>query len=230
LTRIRFVDSTGSTNADHLADASAVEGDWLVALEQTAGRGRQGREWVTKRGNFFGSALVQLVPDDPPAQSLSLVSGLALIEAVDAAVPGLALQLKWPNDLLLDRAKLAGILLERQGDRVVAGFGVNLASAPEVDGRAAGHLGGKISPEAFAPIIAAAFGRMLPLWRSSDVHDIARAWLARAHPIGTELTVHGGDSLPVRGRFDGIEPDGRLRLRLPDGTVRAIHAADVSLG
>ena len=69
-------------------------------------------------------------PGDPPAPSLSLAAGLALIEAVDVAVPGLPLMLKWPNDLLLGGAKLAGILLERSGDRVVAGFGVNLASAP----------------------------------------------------------------------------------------------------
>jgi BirA family biotin operon repressor/biotin-[acetyl-CoA-carboxylase] ligase len=229
LTRIRFVDSTGSTNADLLADASAVEGDWLVALEQSAGRGRQGREWVAKSGNFFGSTLVQLAPADPPAQSLSLVSGLALIEALDAAVPGLALLLKWPNDLLLDRAKLAGILLERQGDRVVAGFGVNLASAPSIDGRDAAHLGGRITPQAFAPILAGAMSRLLSLWRTAQPADLARAWLARAHPVGTELSVHGGDSVPVQGRFDGIDADGTLRLRLPDGTVRAIHAADVSL-
>lgn len=230
MTRIRIVDGTGSTNADVLADASAVEGDWLVAFEQTAGRGRQGREWVTQRGNFFGSTLVKLAPGDPPAQSLSLIAGLALIEAVDAAVPGLPVFLKWPNDLILDRAKPAGILLERQGDRVVAGFGVNLASAPSIDGRPAAHLGGRVSPEAFAPIIAAAMGRMLALWRTSDPQDIARAWLARAHPLGTELSVHGGDSVPVHGRFDGINSDGTLRLRLPDGSVRAIHAADVSLG
>jgi BirA family biotin operon repressor/biotin-[acetyl-CoA-carboxylase] ligase len=229
LTRIRFVDSTGSTNADLLADASAVEGDWLVALEQTAGRGRQGREWVTKSGNFFGSTLVQLAPADPPAQSLSLVSGLALIETLDAAVPGLALLLKWPNDLLLDRAKLAGILLERQGDRVVVGFGVNLASAPSIDGREAAHLGERITPQAFAPILAGAMNRLLSLWRTTQPVDLAKAWLARAHAVGTKLSVHGADSVPVQGRFDGIDPDGTLRLRLPDGTVRAIHAADVSL-
>ena len=230
MTRIRIVDSTGSTNADLLADTSAVEGDWLVVLGQTAGRGRQGREWVTQQGNFFGSTLVRLAIGDPPAQSLSLVAGLALVEAVDAAVPGLPLLLKWPNDLLLDGAKLAGILLERHGDRVVAGFGVNLASGPPLAGRNAAHLGGKILPQAFAPVLAASMSRMLALWRSSEPQDFAKAWLARGHPVGTELSVHAGDSVPVHGRFDGIDPDGTLRLRLPDGSVRAIHAADVSLG
>lgn len=212
-----------------MGDAAAVEGDWLVALEQSAGRGRQGRQWLGKSGNFYGSTLVELTRGDPPAHSLSLATGLALIEAVDAAVPGLPLLLKWPNDLLLDGAKLAGILLERQGDRVVAGFGVNLAAAPELPGRRTAHLGGRLSPEAFAPLLAGAMNRLLVLWRTAEPREFARAWLARAHAAGTELKVHGADSEVVRGRFDGIEPDGTLRLRLDDGTVRAIHAGDVEL-
>jgi len=155
---------------------------------------------------------------------------LALIEALDTARPSLPLLLKWPNDLLLGGVKVAGILLERQGDRVVIGFGVNLAAAPQIAQRSAAHLGGTIAPEAFAPLLAGSMSRMLRLWRSSDPADFARAWLARAHPVGTELSVHGADSEIVRGRFDGIDPEGTLRLRLPDGTVRAIHAADVTLG
>jgi BirA family biotin operon repressor/biotin-[acetyl-CoA-carboxylase] ligase len=185
---------------------------------------------VSERDNFFGSTLVMLKSEDPPAQSLSLAAGLALIEAVDVAAPGLSLLLKWPNDLLLDGEKLAGILLERQGERVVAGFGVNLAAAPNIPGRPAAHLGGRISPEAFAPLLAAAMSRLVMLWRASDPKDFAKAWLARATPVGTELKVHGSDAGEVSGRFDGIDSDGTLRLRLPDGSVRAIHAADVSLG
>jgi BirA family biotin operon repressor/biotin-[acetyl-CoA-carboxylase] ligase len=158
------------------------------------------------------------------------VAGLALIEALDTARPSLPLLLKWPNDLLLGGVKVAGILLERQGDRVIIGFGVNLAAAPQIAQRSAAHLGGTIAPEAFAPLLAGSMSRMLRLWRSSDPADFARAWLARAHPVGTELSVHGADSEIVRGRFDGIDPEGTLRLRLPDGTVRAIHAADVTLG
>ncbi len=167
---------------------------------------------------------------DPPAQSLSLAAGLALVEAVDAAVPGLPVVLKWPNDLLLDGRKVAGILLERQEDRVVAGFGVNLAAAPEIPGRQATHLGRRLSPQAFAPLLAGAMSAILRLWRTAEPADFAKAWLARATPLGTEITVHGDDSAAVRGRFDGIEPDGTLRLRLENGGVRAIRAADVTLG
>jgi len=148
---------------------------------------------------------------------------------VDSAVPGQPLILKWPNDLLLGDAKLAGILLERSGDRVVAGFGVNLAEAPDLPDRRTAQLGGWITPQAFAPILAAAMSRMTALWRSREPHDFARAWMARAHPVGTKLAVHAADSEPVSGRFDGIEPDGALRLRLADGTVQAVHAADVGL-
>ena len=105
-------------------------------------------------GNFYGSTLVQLRPDDPPAPSLSLVAGLALIEALDVAVPGQPLVLKWPNDLMLSGKKLAGILLERAGERVVLGFGVNLAAAPQLPDRQAASLAGEIQPEAFAPLLA----------------------------------------------------------------------------
>src|SRR5206468_11006236 len=167
LTRIRIVESTGSTNADIIADESAAEGDWLIALDQQAGRGRQGRTWLSVAGNFYGSTLVQLRSGDPAAQTLSLAAGLALIEAVDVAAPDQPLLLKWPNDLMLAGNKLAGILLERSGDRVAVGFGVNLAAAPQLPDREGASLGGKILPEAFAPLLAASFARLLDLWRQS---------------------------------------------------------------
>src|SRR5690606_29325486 len=117
LSRTRFVDRLGSTNSVLLADPLAVEGDWLVALRQDGGRGRQGRSWQSIDGNFHGSTLVELRHGDPPAPALALVAGLALIEAAEVAAPGSQLCLKWPNDLMLGDAKLAGVLLERTGER-----------------------------------------------------------------------------------------------------------------
>jgi BirA family transcriptional regulator, biotin operon repressor / biotin---[acetyl-CoA-carboxylase] ligase len=137
--------------------------------------------------------------------------------------------LKWPNDLMLLGKKLAGILLERVGDRVVVGFGVNVASAPDLPDRRSASLGGKITPEAFAPLLAASFGRLLGLWRSSEPSLIAQAWLARAHPIGARLTVHTGSGETVSGRFDGLELDGALRLRRDDGSLEIVRAGDVEL-
>lgn len=212
-----------------IADPSFPQGDWLVAKEQQSGRGRQGREWLSPPGNFYGSTIVALANSDTQPQTLSLVAGLALIEALDAAVPGQALMLKWPNDLLLHGKKLAGILLERSANRVVIGFGVNLSSAPELEDRQCASLGGRITPQAFAPLLASSFDRLLDLWRKSEPLLIAQAWLARAHAIGTRLNVHSASDEMVGGRFDGIEPDGALRLRRDDGTLDIVRAGDVEL-
>ena len=137
--------------------------------------------------------------------------------------------LKWPNDLLLSGNKLAGILLERSGDRIAVGFGVNLAAVPELADRRGASLNGRIAPEAFAPLLAASFARLLGLWRESQPMLLAQAWLARAHPVGTPLTVHSGANESVSGSFDGIEPDGALRLRRDDGQFEIVRAGDVEL-
>ena len=201
----------------------------MVALEQEAGRGRQGRTWVSAPGNFYGSTLVRLHPGDPPAQTLSLAAGLALLETIDVAVPGQALSLKWPNDVLLGGKKLAGILLERSGDRVAVGFGINLATAPALPDRPSASLGGELRPQAFAPLLAGCFTRLLGSWRTSEPAMLVQAWLTRAHPIGTEMTVHTSATETVSGRFDGIDSDGALRLRKDDGSVETVRAGDVEL-
>lgn len=226
---MRIVERTGSTNSDLAADPGAIEGDWLVARIQEAGRGRQGRAWASATGNFHGSTMVELRAGDPPAQTLSLTAGLALIEAVDLAVAGQPIMLKWPNDVLLNGRKLAGILLERSGDRVAVGFGVNLVTAPDVPGRATASLGGQVEPEAFAPLLAGNFARLLDVWRQHDPALLAQAWMARAHPVGSRLKVHSGAEQVVEGKFDGLEADGALRLRRDDGSLEIVRAGDVEL-
>lgn len=213
-----------------LSDLQAVEGDWLIARRQFAGKGRQGRPWQSIEGNFLGSTIVEVGARDPLAPALTLVAGLALIEAVEAAAPGAKLSLKWPNDLMLGDAKLAGILLERSGDRVVAGFGVNLAGAPEIAGRNTAALSpiAEIAPEAFAPLLAGKFAQILAMWRTADPSQFAQAWMARAHPVGAPLSVHNAPGELVSGTFDGIESDGALRLRR-EGIIDIIRSGDVLL-
>lgn len=227
--RIRIVERTGSTNSDLIGDATAVEGDWLVALDQTAGKGRQGRQWASAQGNFFGSVLVSLRESDPPAPTLSLVAALALADAIDAAVPRQPLMLKWPNDILLAGKKVAGILLERSGNRVAVGFGVNLASAPALADREASNLRGIITPQAFGPLLAGSFARLLEQWRTAETSALVRAWEQRAHLPGTRLGVHVSSEETISGRFAGLEPDGALRLKLDDGRIEVIRAGDVEL-
>jgi BirA family transcriptional regulator, biotin operon repressor / biotin---[acetyl-CoA-carboxylase] ligase len=235
---IRVVAETGSTNADLAAALRAgervAEGDWLVADRQTAGRGRQGRQWFDGAGNFMGSTVVRPGPGDPPPPTLALLTGLALYETVTPllADPSV-LSLKWPNDLLAGRAKLAGILLEGEGDAVIVGIGMNLCIAPLVEGRetiALSALGPARDRDAFAEVLAAAFARELERWRTVGVEPLLRRWQAVAHPPGTALSIHEPDGTTVSGRFAGLAVDGSLLLRLEDGTVRTIHAGDVSLG
>jgi BirA family biotin operon repressor/biotin-[acetyl-CoA-carboxylase] ligase len=156
---------------------------------------------------------------------------VALIRAVEAAAPATGLILKWPNDVLLGPGKLGGVLLERAGDRVIAGFGVNLASAPELPDRVTAELSSValVSPAAFAPLLAAAFARELERWRG-DFPALMALWLESAHKLGTSLTVSAGADQLIEGAFDGLEADGALRLRLPSGERRVIRAADVTLG
>lgn len=144
-------------------------------------------------------------------------------------MPAQPLMLKWPNDLMLGGSKLAGTLLERSGGRVAVGFGVNLATAPELGDRRGASLGGTILPEAFAPLLAGSFARLLGLWRENPPAMLAQAWLARAHPVGSRLTVHASSDATISGNFDGLEADGALRLRLPDGAVEIVRAGDVSV-
>jgi BirA family biotin operon repressor/biotin-[acetyl-CoA-carboxylase] ligase len=131
--------------------------------------------------------------------------------------------------VLLLGKKIAGILLERSGDRVVAGFGLNLAAAPNLVDRHSAALASELTPQAFAPLLAGSFERLLKLWRESEPALLGQAWLARAHPSGTRLTVHASSDETVTGRFDGLEPDGALRLRLDDGTLEIVRAGDVQL-
>lgn len=235
---ITYVAETGSTNADLIAAVRAgervCEGDWLVSNRQLAGRGRQGREWFDGAGNFMGSTIVRPGPHDPPAPTLAFLAGLALYEAVAPLMPDArALSLKWPNDLLIGRAKLAGILLEREGDAVVVGIGVNLAAAPQVEGRetiALSAVGPAPGRDAFAEALAAAFDRELDRWRSVGTEPLLRRWQAISHGIGTALNVHEPGGSTVAGTFAGLADDGSLLLRLEDGATRPIHAGDVMLG
>ncbi len=234
---IRTVASTGSTQADFAARLNAgervVEGDWLVADQQSAGKGRQGRQWFDGTGNFMGSTVVWPLQSDPAPSTLALVTALAVIEAVAPLVPPPTMPLlKWPNDVLIGTAKLCGVLLERVGEAVIIGIGVNLAKAPQIEGRetiALSQFGPVPDRDLFAQSLAQHFAQELVRWRSYGLEPILRRWLAAAHPLGTALLVGEPGDVPISGSFAGLDDDGALQLRLADGTTRTIHAGEIRL-
>ncbi|MEL6486359.1 MAG: biotin--[acetyl-CoA-carboxylase] ligase [Pseudomonadota bacterium] len=233
---VHFVDETGSTNADlaeRVRAGDPLAGEWLVARRQSAGRGRQGREWFDGSGNFMGSTTVALQAGDPPPASLSFVAALVVYEAVSEAMGGAARpSLKWPNDVLIGDAKLAGILLEMVRGYIVVGIGVNLARAPTLSDRetaALADFGPAPTAENFATILALRFQERLQTWRQIGLgQTLSEFQLCSIHTPGSPVKVHDQDGSVVEGVFAGLdEMDGALRLRLADGSQRVIRAGDI---
>jgi BirA family biotin operon repressor/biotin-[acetyl-CoA-carboxylase] ligase len=181
----------------------------------------------------MGSTVVNLRGSDPLPQTLALVAGLAVHETVSAIAPALAdLCLKWPNDLLVGEAKLAGILLERQRDTVVVGVGVNLAQAPQLSDRATASLcalGFEVTRDQFAADLAARFRDAVDRWHYGEWPLLRQQWISRALRTGTLVSVKDSDHGMIMGAFAGIDDDGVALLRLADGAVRAIHAGDIDM-
>ena len=215
----------GSTNDWLLARAAELpDGHWVIADRQTAGRGRRGRMWGDGAGNLMASVLVRSAG---AVQQLSFVAALALHTAVGL---GDRIKLKWPNDLLLDGVKVSGILLERAGDALVIGFGVNLASYPDGTERPATSLAaaGVAAPEPLVLLAAlmTAFAEYRGLWMGQGFEPIRARWLAQAAGIGAPIAARLGTET-IAGRFDGIAADGALAIRLDDGGMRSVHAGEV---
>jgi BirA family biotin operon repressor/biotin-[acetyl-CoA-carboxylase] ligase len=233
----------GSTNSEamRLAAEGVPSGTWVIADRQTAGRGRSGRAWESPAGNLHASLVLRDVFPLEKAAQLALVSGVAVHAAVSAAA-GAALDgqlaLKWPNDILLGRSKLGGILVESsvmrrdQGALAVIGVGLNLAHHPELEDRPATDLsahGASIAPLNFLPLLDGSMQEWISNWASGEGFAAVRnAWLARSLPLGAGLMVHSGQGI-VRGVFAGLDSDGALLLTLPSGALQTVTFGDVAL-
>ncbi len=229
-------DSLGSTNAEALARARAGERGplWITAAVQETGRGRRGREWASPAGNLYSSLLLTDPAPQAIAAQLSFVAALALHDAVADCAPQLGplLAVKWPNDVLLGGAKIAGILIEAESGRpfaAVIGMGVNCASHPGDTAWPATDLktaGAHVTPEALLQALAEAMQTRLAQWdRGQGFAAIRGAWLRRAAGLGQDIRVR----LPERefsGIFDGLDEAGRLLVRGEDGTT-AVTAGEV---
>lgn len=230
-----------STNAEarRRAEAGQLGPVWIVALDQTAGRGRRGRAWSTGSGNLAATLLT--VVDMPAAEAaqVSFVAALAVHDLAELCLGPGAASLKWPNDLYLSGRKAAGILVE-SGAReagglwLAVGVGINLRLAPEGVERPAIAFADLMTreppqPEEAVVHLADAFEKWRKLWMNQGFAPLAEAWSERAYGLGRPCEAR----LPaetVAGTAEGLDPDGALRLRLDDGSLRRITAGDVFFG
>ena len=232
--RLLALDRVGSTNDE--ARRLALEGaaaDFLVvtANEQTSGRGRRGRTWVSPPGNLHCSTLLAIGRLAEAAQ-LGFVAAIALVDALGGLCPGAEFRCKWPNDVLVDGAKVAGMLLEPAGEGwLVLGLGVDVASAPPADqvAYAAASLAGLgYHGDAGAVLAAfcAALGPWVARWRTEGFAPVRLAWLERCRGLGQPIVVRlEGDT--VTGLFAGLDADGALLLDQAALGVRRLLAGDV---
>jgi BirA family biotin operon repressor/biotin-[acetyl-CoA-carboxylase] ligase len=240
--RIVHLAEVGSTNAEAMRLAAAGEQPplWVTADVQTGGKGRSGREWISRPGNLFASYMLQTTAPIAAAHQLSLVAGLAVFDALAAC--GLTreqgLRLKWPNDILIGRSKAGGILVEsstlpgRRELTAVIGIGLNLASHPEIAGRDVTSLaaqGVAVDPGAALKALDTALVAALKLWdESRGFTSVRSAWLERCGPAGERLMVQ----LPqgaLTGAFVGLDLDGALLVEIEGGEVRRCTYGDVTI-
>ncbi len=230
-TLIEIFDTLDSTSAEARRRAEAGAGGpvWILALRQTAGYGRRGRRWEQETGDFAGTLFFK--PHAPMERwgELSFIIALALASAVDESIGEDKITLKWPNDVLIEGGKCAGILLENLGSHLSIGVGVNMVTAPDGMPYAVARLVDYITPPpgpgAFAASLDAHFWKYYRQWKTAGFAPIRDVWLARAGGLGRTITVR----LPnqeLKGVFEGIDETGALVLRSEAGT-RTIAAGDV---
>ncbi len=237
-------DSLGSTNVEaaKLAQSGETPPFWVRADVQTAGRGRRGRDWVSPKGNFYGSACYAYDGSPQDAAKLSFVAAIAVADALSAYTLTTQPKLKWPNDVLMDGRKIAGLLLEAQQGRVIIGIGVNLVSHPPEGNVQPTHLLEHLAPEAlntdepeftgadgFLAILAAKFDAAFRKHKAYGFSATRADWLARAGGILGPVTVRLPEE-EFMGQATDLLESGALRIALADGTVRDVHAGDVYFG
>jgi BirA family biotin operon repressor/biotin-[acetyl-CoA-carboxylase] ligase len=225
LHRHDLIDSTND-EALRLARDGASDGTVVVARQQSAGRGRQGRIWVSPPGNLYVSYLFRTSRFPGVATGrvaeIGFVAVLAVADTLDTIIAGC--RLKWPNDVLLAGAKIAGILTEMTGDAIVIGIGINVAHSPPdmpYPVISAASLGGTASADDVLVTLTARLDQRLADWQAHGFGPVREAWLQRGPILGQMLTARVGAS-SISGGFAGLAEDGALLLTTPDGPRRIV--------
>ena len=220
--RLATVDST-NLEARRRVQAGEKGPLWIVSAEQTAGKGRLGRNWVSKPGNFYGTLLWPTAAPQSALSQVSFVAALAVHQSASEFVSPKRISLKWPNDCLVDGAKFCGILCEGITTNLVAiGIGINIAHVPEGLPYQAARLEGAHVELVFEQL-ELNLSKKLSIWNSGQGFDqIRQDWMARCRHIGKAISVDG-----EAGVFDGLALDGAMLLRRANSELRAVYAGDV---
>jgi BirA family biotin operon repressor/biotin-[acetyl-CoA-carboxylase] ligase len=224
-------DQIGSTNdeARRLASEGAPHGTVVHADEQTAGRGRLSHTWFSPPGNLYISILLRTGLPAARNSELSFLAALAVADTVQALMPRqIHAMLKWPNDVLVNGAKIAGILLEQADDAIIIGIGLNVLEAPSNAAYKATTIvanGGIASVDGARDILLERVGHYFSMWQADGFEPIREQWLDRSYPLGAAIRASSAGQ-PVAGHFAGLDVDGALLLDTPDGR-RRIVAGDV---
>jgi len=233
-------DEIDSTNEEAKRRGEAGERGpvWIWAKTQSAGRGRQGRSWTSEPGNLFCTLLIDPEATPQRASELSFVTALAVAETVDTLIGTPSAELKWPNDVLVEGAKICGVLLESGGGSaersgwIAIGIGINLISHPDGTPYPATHIGAHAAvpqPDAALEILAEQFDRWLTLWRRTGFEAVRNGWLNRARGRGEVLTARLGNRTLV-GKFLDLDGHGALVLQTEDGETHRVSAGEVFFG
>jgi BirA family biotin operon repressor/biotin-[acetyl-CoA-carboxylase] ligase len=232
LKRYDEIDSTNE-EARRLALAGEAGPLWLTAARQTAGRGRRGRVWETAGGNLAATLLIRPERNQGEWAQLSFVTAIAAADMAAGFAPQARIALKWPNDVLADGRKLAGILLETASGpspALAIGIGVNLAHHPdgtEFPATSFPALGAKApSADDALAALAAGFARWYEVWRDQGFAAIREAWLARAAGLGSRIRARLATE-ERSGVFEGIDENGALLLNEGFGRASVLPAADI---
>jgi BirA family transcriptional regulator, biotin operon repressor / biotin---[acetyl-CoA-carboxylase] ligase len=220
--RLATVDST-NLEAKRLVDQGERGPCWIVSAEQTAGKGRLGRGWVSKPGNFYGTLLWPTIAPITAISQVSFVAALAVHETASYFARPSDLALKWPNDCLLDGAKFCGNLCEVIAPQLVAiGIGINIARVPDDLPYRAARLAGTTVESVFEQL-QLSLSKYLEMWNNGEGFDpIRENWIKHCPHIGTEISVDG-----QAGIFTDLGSDGALMLQFASGEVKTIYAGDV---
>jgi BirA family biotin operon repressor/biotin-[acetyl-CoA-carboxylase] ligase len=236
--RLVKYDKIGSTNEEGKILARANTPDWTIlqSARQTNGKGRHGHQWISKTGNLFMSVVLRLPLKPQDVGKLSFLAGVAVARAVDLFLPDdIHVDLKWPNDALIEGQKLAGVLIETEAvdenglvPWVVLGIGVNIEHAPD-DMNAVclqGFHTALITIEDVMTNLCKVLKEELDIFEKEGFAPIRKQWMEKAYGLGEEITVRLSDE-EIQGIFKDLDDHGVLMLELEDGSIREITSGEI---